>query len=237
MDIPTPGHIPPLVSSFSASPFYSRFCDGLPARESENLVRTVFHTLGDGVLEDPRYIDFMNKFGPDVQHVVSSKEHSPNPVTFTSYAYTLLRLNQLDTKMFPLPSFSLTPKVLLRGGLGNLNEVEIQTEMFVDIPNIPPNTQAMKTNMVAHIRPFLPPAFDTASSQDRFHPSVAGTIDLPTVTQANFNQVRERVASLEKDRSSRPGDDVTVITLGTGSARPTKDRNGLCKSVAFTAQI
>lgn len=67
LDVPSPAHIPSLVSNFSSSTFYSKFCDGLPATKSEYLVRTVFHTCGKGVLEDARYIEFMGQFGPDVQ--------------------------------------------------------------------------------------------------------------------------------------------------------------------------
>lgn len=44
------------------------------------------------------------------QHVVSSREHNTDPVTFTSAAFNQLRLNQLDPDTFPIPKFSLTPR-------------------------------------------------------------------------------------------------------------------------------
>jgi hypothetical protein len=49
------------------------------------------------------------------QHIVASRKHSNNPVTFTSAAYNLLRLNQLDGDVFKVPHYDLTSEVNLKG--------------------------------------------------------------------------------------------------------------------------
>lgn len=61
LDIPTPLHIPSLLSSFQ-NPFYARFHSQKPEDVQEYSVGTVFHICGKNVLEDERYIAFMNGF-------------------------------------------------------------------------------------------------------------------------------------------------------------------------------
>ncbi|KAF7972807.1 hypothetical protein HWV62_16994 [Athelia sp. TMB] len=107
LDIPTRGHISSLISSFEDSPAFARFLGPIAKNADECSVRTVFHICGEGVLEDSRYVAFMNRFEPDVQHVISSRQHSPNPVSFTSAAFNQLRLSQLDSTIFRIPKYSL----------------------------------------------------------------------------------------------------------------------------------
>jgi ribonuclease Z len=66
LDIPTKGHIPSLVSAFDKSPFYAKFRSTRVEDLGEYAVRSVFHICGDGVLEDERYVAFMNGFAPHV---------------------------------------------------------------------------------------------------------------------------------------------------------------------------
>jgi ribonuclease Z len=74
IDVPTLGHIDSLVSSFS-EPFYAAF----RSRADENIkrynVQAVFHILGAGVLDDPRYQGFLRGFA-DRTHVRISLEKS-----------------------------------------------------------------------------------------------------------------------------------------------------------------
>lgn len=62
LDIPTPAHISSLVSAFENSPFYSKFRSTKPEDLKEYAVRSVFHICGNDVLENERYIAFMNGF-------------------------------------------------------------------------------------------------------------------------------------------------------------------------------
>lgn len=67
LDVPTRAHIPSLVAAFNDSPLYRKFRSTSPEHTSEIAVRSIFHICGPGVLEDKRYIDFMNGFVPDAQ--------------------------------------------------------------------------------------------------------------------------------------------------------------------------
>ncbi|KAG6330075.1 hypothetical protein ID866_9015 [Astraeus odoratus] len=112
LDTPTVAHIPHLLAGFVGCGPFAKYCE---VESKDHIVRVVYHLCGDGVLEDERYKAFMNEFGPEVHHLVASRRHLPDPVTFTSAAYSQLRLNQLDPNVFPLPKFSLTSEKSLQG--------------------------------------------------------------------------------------------------------------------------
>ncbi|KAJ7573869.1 hypothetical protein C8J56DRAFT_1173192 [Mycena floridula] len=209
VDVPTVNHIQSLVSSFTDHPFYRKF---RADRNDQLVVRSIFHLCGDQVLADPRYIDFMNGFGPDVQHIIASREYCADPVTFTSAAYNLLRLNQLDSKLFTIPRFCLSKPKELRS-----------------LPNLPEKSYLMISSSTVDIRPSAPPALHRINTIDQFH--VAATNNFPlaieSATLQSFNEAKDRIAAAEKESANvtGPGADVVVLPLGTGSALPTKYRN------------
>jgi ribonuclease Z len=108
LDVPTPDHIESLVSAF-ATPAYSPFRVKRSAHRKDPVVHVIYHLLGSNVLEDERYKSFMSGFSDDTQHIISSPDHNPDPLTFTSAGLSQLRLNQLDSEMFPLPHHMATP--------------------------------------------------------------------------------------------------------------------------------
>lgn len=109
LDVPTSNHVESLVSAF-ASPAYSPFRVKRPASQKDYVVHVVYHLLGSDVLEDERYKSFMDGFSDDTQHIISSPDHNPDPLTFTSAGHSQLRLSHLDSEMFPLPHFSTIPR-------------------------------------------------------------------------------------------------------------------------------
>ena len=109
LDVPTPDHIESLTSAFS-SPAYSPFRVKVPVHGKDYAVHVIYHLLGSNVLEDERYKSFMNGFADDTQHLISSPDHNPDPLTFTGAGLSQLRLNQLDPEIFPLPHFRTTPR-------------------------------------------------------------------------------------------------------------------------------
>jgi ribonuclease Z len=114
-DTPTVSHIPSLLSSFQ-SPFFSRF-QSSQLGHKDFVVRAAFHICGPGVLEHEEYKAFMNAFPSTTYHIISSKSHQADPVTFTSASFNQLQLNQLDEAIFPIPKFRLEPKNNITGML------------------------------------------------------------------------------------------------------------------------
>jgi len=167
--------------------------------------------LGDGVLEDARYKEFMSGFADHTQHFVSAPGVMNDPMTFTSAAFSQLRLNQLDSDMFPLTKFSLTAQK-------NLSE----------IPQLPPRTEPLKANVLSQVYPAK--AHMTQPVSDKFHPFIASdkAWKLPGKTQRVYKIARQAVSSelaKRKGNSPKPGDDLVVIPLGTSSATPSRYRN------------
>ncbi|KAI0305153.1 hypothetical protein B0F90DRAFT_1701754 [Multifurca ochricompacta] len=202
MDVPTPDHIESLVSAF-ATPAYSAFRIKKPESRKDYAVHAVYHLLGPDVLEDERYISFMNGFSDDTQHLISSPDHNPDPLTFTSAGLSQLRLSQLDQEMFPLPYYNTTPR----------KELSL-------MPSLPPQCTYMQPVM---IDPIL-------KEKDKFHPAMAAKTppELPSVTKEKFTNTQSavhlRVAELDGG-VPKAGDELVVVPLGTNSAISSRYRN------------
>ncbi|KAF9269308.1 hypothetical protein L218DRAFT_969838 [Marasmius fiardii PR-910] len=218
LDVPTPAHIPSATQPFVDSRFFKRFRSNADGDLADYAVRSVFHICGEGVLEDERYKSFMRGFWKGTHHVVASREYCPDPVTFTSAAHNQLRLSQLDSEIFPVPKFCLTPK-----------------KNISNVPGLPSNVQLMSANQIVGVRPPLAPVVNKEALElDWFHPiinSLTG-ISLTEETQARFEEAKKRVEVAQRlnqnsdgTQTVTPGSDVRIITLGTGSACPSKYRN------------
>ncbi|KAJ2915930.1 hypothetical protein MD484_g4468, partial [Candolleomyces efflorescens] len=223
LDVPSPEYIPSLLQYYrnDFDPLFSKLRSTDPEHRKEVQVRVLFHLVGEGVLEDPRYIDFMRGFGDDAQHIVASKEHCPNSVTFTSAAANQLRLSKLDPVIFPLQKFQMQPR-----------------RRLADIANLPPNTHLMVSNLNIRVRPpGTPEKNPNAIANDYFHPLLEKMtskdesipIDLSPETHQKFIEAQQLVQKISTQTTSssgvsKPGDDVIVIPLGTGSAVPGKYR-------------
>ncbi|KAL4068530.1 hypothetical protein V8B97DRAFT_2024779 [Scleroderma yunnanense] len=209
-DTPTLAHIPGLLAGFADDGPFAKYWQ---IDSKDHVVRVVYHLCGDDVLEDERYKIFMNQFGPDVHHLVASRRHLSDPVTFTSAAYCQLRLNQLDSNIFPLPKFSMNAERPLR-----------------DVAGLPVNTRPMHAGLSVGLHPPRPPAENENNDElDLFHPAVRSDrpLPLPDSTLASFAEAQAAVQLSSKgyDVETIPGKDVVVCTLGTGSAIPSKFRN------------
>ena len=62
LDVPSPAYIPSLVDSFTNAPLYSRLRSRKEEDTKDYATRAIFHKLGKGVLDDSRYVNFMNGF-------------------------------------------------------------------------------------------------------------------------------------------------------------------------------
>ncbi|KAI0360608.1 hypothetical protein OH77DRAFT_1393497 [Trametes cingulata] len=212
LDVPTPAHIPSLLESFTESPFFAQYRSKSPEMRKAHPVHAVFHLCGDGVLEDERYKEFMNGFSDDTHHIISSRKHMADKITFGHSALLQAKLNQLDAEMFPVPKYSLEPS-------GDLSAVS----------GLPPKAILSYRNLQIRARPARPPARDDRAKEDVFT-SVAESGSLPELSnsvQEKFSEVKAKVDARIARRSpaAQPGDDVVITPLGTGSALPTLLRN------------
>ncbi|KIJ28166.1 hypothetical protein M422DRAFT_235713 [Sphaerobolus stellatus SS14] len=204
IDCPSPEHIPSLTGSKS-----------FEAYQGNNSIRLhcMFHLLGPGILEDPRYVQWLEKFGPDVHHLYTGRDITPDRVRFTSAAYAQLRLSHLDKDMFRVPmSFSPPPPI--------------------DTSKLPGKTTLLQHPHIISITPPLEPSF-RSGEVDLLHPALENGGDknmeailLPKTIQA-YKDAWDAISEEQsiKPRESQPGDKFSVIPLGTSSAVSTKYRS------------
>ncbi len=96
---------------------------------------------------------------------------------------------------------------------------------------MPERCHLMTSSSTIHLRP--PTELireDTVQDLDLFHPAVSAPtpIALPSITKDKYAEAQATVKAIESDASRTlcKGADIGVYPLGTGSAVPSKYRNG-----------
>ncbi|KAI0826548.1 hypothetical protein BC628DRAFT_239357 [Trametes gibbosa] len=212
LDVPSPAYIPSVIASFTESPFFAKYRSRKESLRKSHPVHAVFHLCGEGVLEDPQYKMFMKGFSNETHHIISSRQHTPDKIVFERAAFVQAKLNQLDADMFPLPKFDLKP-----------------VRDFSSITDLPPKAILSQRNHVVPVRPLRPPEIDDKAKAGEFD-GFATTGSLPELSDAmrkKFAEVNDRIKIRIGRRSpaAKPGDNIVVTPLGTGSAIPTRSRN------------
>ncbi|KAI1337966.1 hypothetical protein F5Y15DRAFT_407876 [Xylariaceae sp. FL0016] len=179
-------------------------------------IKVVFWTLGASVSNDIRLQEFMTKMS-DVEHIVSSPDGCPNMLALESVAAQSFKLRSIDPGRFPLPAYS--NKLTLRDTPFSLDESKSMPSPFTigrtgktvqfapsflnqddKIVRFPDIEKISRTDLTSEVR------------------QLAEKAQLK-VTDAKF------LEKVEKAELDIPNRDAEIITLGTGSALPSKYRN------------
>ena len=100
----------------------------------------------------------------------------------------------------------------------------------LDIAGLPEKIHIMASNLYMNMRPPASPVTENLPGNgDRFHPAVkkSSSLDLSLLTSEKFAAVRLNVTNaIERGIDVPKGAGVGVLPLGTGSALPSKYRNG-----------
>ncbi|CAG8440575.1 11933_t:CDS:10 [Diversispora eburnea] len=162
--------------------------------------RVIVHMLGNGVLEDNRYQEWMKKFGPETERIM-----------FHSTATSQFKLSKIDENQFRIPYYSNEPSKQL-----NL------------VPNIPKNTKFAIPLLIYQTEPSfkidesnLPNIFNHNDHDSEIVSSLEKMDEYLNIA----TEVRQEVANISNISKDIPGKDIVVTTLGTGSTLPSKYRN------------
>lgn len=172
-------------------------------------VHIIFWILGSGVSNDSRLQEFMTKTS-SIRHIVTSADDCPDMLALESVATQAYKLHCIDPERFPLPIFSNTPAT--------------------------PSTPAYEIGRTGKTIQFAP---QFLHQDDKIIPFAdiqkLASSDLSKDARAEIQQLTDRArakvadpefqAKIEKVESDIPNRDAEVITLGTGSALPSKYRN------------
>ncbi|CAJ2510117.1 Uu.00g060170.m01.CDS01 [Anthostomella pinea] len=199
VDLPDCSYVDPLISRTEWS--NSQIMKG---------IHVIVWVLGRDVANDNRLQDFMQKM-PSVRHIVSSGDSCPNMIALESVAAQAYKLRCIDPERFPLPVHS--------------NELSLS--------NAPCTTSSTyETNRSGKTVQFAP---QFLCQDDKIVPFP----DIPKMARSDLSrevlrmaeETRTKVsdpeflAKVEKAESDIPNRDAEIITLGTGSALPSKYRN------------
>ena len=169
-------------------------------------VQSIIWILGKGVIEDASLQTFMQHHSK-VKHVVSGRDHGTNYLALESAATSAIRLNLLDPGRFPIPKHS------------NEKPVSAVSSKIYDVSH-PGLSLMLQPDFKVDTTQILP-VLDTAKVVAEASPEVQKLADIAR-EQINEPAYLEQ---LERKQQDIPSKDAEVITLGTGSALPSKYRN------------
>ncbi|OBZ86036.1 Zinc phosphodiesterase ELAC protein 2 [Choanephora cucurbitarum] len=200
VDCPSPAYIDGLINSTK----FKEYQTG-----GKFKTHVMIHYVGEQVLEDERYQTWLQSFDSTTDHIFGSTEICAQTVQFTSHAVGQVKLSMLNEKIFPIPQYSNKP-------LKALSEFK----------GLPKNSFRLDSMLQYNLEPrngieYLDrPAFNHTN------------IELPEIKEIEENHEYLEAVKLARQEAAQvdlsetfPGDDVEIITLGTGSSIPAKYRN------------
>ncbi|KAF2480878.1 hypothetical protein BDY17DRAFT_270459 [Neohortaea acidophila] len=166
-------------------------------------VGAIIWICGQDVAQDLRVTQFMKEF-VNLQHIVSSAEHCPNQISMDSSAASTVRLRKIDPVRFRTPVHDdAIPKVLsgtnvTMAARGQVVQLEPSFELQ-DKQIVPPLS-------IAEVEKEM--SSDILGEAAKAHQAIEADQDQESLWAANI-----------------PDKEAEIITLGTGSALPSKYRN------------
>lgn len=157
-----------------------------------------FYILGPGVAADPRIQAFVTTHA-HACHIVSSVDTCPDMITFKGAATAATKLNLMDPTYFPLPhasnEFPSSPLLGIERALPGL------------VWQIEPKWELQSK--------YVEPMFTVKQALEDTEPEYAQLA----------KETRERNDMMPREKTTSGWGDIELITLGTGSAMPSKYRN------------
>jgi len=184
-------------------------------------VGAVMWMCGEEVAQDSRLRAFMDEF-KKLQHIVSSPDYCPNRISLDSAAAATVRLGQVDPDRYGVPVHdALTADEQLYGGSARSHEVRR------DQP-LPEGVHIAERGQQIQLEPSI--AFQTKEVVPLLQVPQA-MAEVATDVMAEAAKARAAIKTPDEEtqrwRASLPpgAADAEIITLGTGSALPSKYRN------------
>ncbi|KAK0645844.1 hypothetical protein B0T16DRAFT_412046 [Cercophora newfieldiana] len=191
-----------LIESFLARPEWSN-------TEIMEGIEAFYWILSDEVKGDQRIIDWI-KGHPSQKHFVFGHGISPNYVAFESPTALIIKMHEIDPDRFPIPRFQ--------------NKTIGMPEALAPITQVaqPGETLKLKPKLVFDKESIIP-VMDTRRPLDE----VLADKEIMTLVEAARQRLADPafIAQVEREEADMPSHNVEVVSLGTGSALPSKYRN------------
>ncbi|TVY90908.1 Ribonuclease Z [Lachnellula willkommii] len=170
-------------------------------------VAAIIWILGPGVLDNPSLQKFMADRS-HLKHIVSSKDCCSNYLALESPASAAIRLNLIDPERFPIPNYNNSD---IQQQSGEPRPYEKATPGLT--LQLEPQAELQHDKIIHHL--------DMESVIKEMPKEV---LDLAEVARAKVLNP-EYLAKLDENQKDIPSKDAEIVTLGTGSALPSKYRN------------
>ncbi|KAI1430564.1 hypothetical protein GGR50DRAFT_684391 [Xylaria sp. CBS 124048] len=173
-------------------------------------IKIIFWILGRDVVGDARLQSFMKKMSA-IEHIVSSPDVCPNMLAFESPATQAYKLRCVDADRFPLPHYSnetsLSGVALTKSDLYEAGRPGKTIQYAPDYVHVDEKTVPFAD---------IPKLAEIDNYKDALRLGVQAK---ETISRPEF------LAAIEEAEADIPNRDAEIITLGTGSALPSKYRN------------
>ena len=173
-------------------------------------VGAVIWLLGPGVGQDPHIRTFMSEH-PQWKHIISSPDSCPNYLAMSSSAKSAIRLSRINTHFFPIPVHD--------------NNVPSQHGNLVDEKTNAADVVVAQQGLMCQLEPTME-IQDTAVTSFLSSETALEMVSQKVLDLAQL--AKEEIASESSNSNASqdlPSGDAEIITLGTGSALPSKYRN------------
>ncbi|KAI1182239.1 beta-lactamase-like protein [Nemania serpens] len=175
-------------------------------------MRVIFWLLGPGVVNDTRLQDFMRKMS-SLKHIVTSTDTCPNMIALESTATQAFKLRCIDPDRFSLPAHS-NKQTLLGTDTPTADQSTYEVGRVGKTIKLAPEYMHEDDKIV----PF--PNLSKLARQD-FDDNL---LEMAAQTKSKISDP-DFIAKVEKAEADIPNRDAEIISLGTGSALPSKYRN------------
>lgn len=174
-------------------------------------VELIIWILGPGVAIDDQLSSFMSEFG-HLKHVISSQDYCPNSITLDSASSAAIRLNQIDPERYPVPIHNNKSKF-------NLEKLETTS---ISSPNRSLAARGLTIqftpSFILQNESIVPPLNTAQVLQNT-------PKDVLLLAKAIRQEIASAKVQTEICDQNLPSAEAEIITLGTGSALPSKYRN------------
>lgn len=235
-------HVPSLeyVESLIQNPAFARYTWAKNAQmgaEQRITPHAIMHAAPREVIEDARYQAWMHAFGPECYHVVANRDHCADTLMFTSSAANLLRLSRLDAGMFPVPGYRLEPAVQLSASMARHqlgwtpgHILPATADLGIGMhPRAAPGL--LDTNAPVFNFPLGTPQAEHLAAFAQRGSDGSGADAAQRTAWARYCKLADEVQKSARHASlparTTAADNVSFVTLGTGSSSPSKYRNVL----------
>jgi hypothetical protein len=185
-------------------------------------VVSVLHMTPASVIASERYKAWMNKFDDKVEHIIVNRDNCPILAPFKSAATNQLRLHRLHSEIFPKPFVQSEPSIPL-----------------TTVTGLPARTRMAEPLLKMHIAPVAQQGIDSTEVVGPLQ-SYESVFEEMTQVKAyepflrHYAELQTELLSHKERNDEMSVDDPFAVTfLGTGSAMPSKYRNGSCTVVCL----